>query len=186
MEIALNYLNSIHLLSPGLTDYLQAKMGFRKIERKEYLLHEGQVCRRVHFIQKGLLRCFYHRYEQEVCSWFMKEGDVIISVESFYQQKSSYESIQALEECELYFLDYRDLEWAYRTYHEFNYIGRVLTQKYYCLSEQRLYSMRMQRSQERYDYLLQHHADLALRVPAKYIASYLGITEVTLSRIKGQ
>ncbi len=83
-------------------------------------------------------------------------------------------------------MDYDELQYIYRHFPEFNFIGRVLTEKYYCQSEQRLFSLRMQRSQEKYDYLIAHHPDLILRVPAKYIASYLGITEVTLSRIKGR
>ncbi|HZH95185.1 MAG TPA: cyclic nucleotide-binding protein, partial [Flavisolibacter sp.] len=63
---------------------------------------------------------------------------------------------------------------------------RVLLEKYYTLSEQRLYSLRMQRSRERYEYLLEHHPELVLRVPLKYLASYLGIQEETLSRIRSR
>ena len=61
----------------------------------------------------------------------------------------------------------------------------VVTERYYTLSEQRLYAMRMQRSNDRYAYLMKHHAELILRVPSKFLASYLGMTEVTLSNIKG-
>jgi CRP-like cAMP-binding protein len=122
----------------------------------------------------------------EVSSWFMKEGDVIISVESFFNQTQSYESIQSVEDCEVFCIDYNQLEDIYRTFPEFNFVSRILLQRYYTLSEQRLYSLRMQRSQERYDYLMENHAELFLRVPAKYLASYLGITEVTLSKIKSK
>lgn len=116
----------------------------------------------------------------------MKESDVIVSVESFFDQKESYEFIQAIEESELYCIEHSQLETIYRNFPEFNFISRVLLQKYYTLSEQRLYSLRMQRSQERFDYLMEHHPELILRVPAKYIASYLGITEVTMSKIKAR
>ena len=116
----------------------------------------------------------------------MKEGDVIISVESFFTQKPSYEAIQAIEDCELYFIEYDELQFIYRHFPEFNFIGRVLTEKYYTLSEQRLYSMRMQRASERYQYLLDHFPELVKRVASKYLASYLGVTEVTLSKIKGK
>jgi len=115
----------------------------------------------------------------------MKEADVIISVESFFQQKESYESIQALDDCILYYITYDELQFIYRNFPEFNIVGRVITERYYTLSEQRLHAMRMQKANDRYAYLMQHHADLILRVPSKYLASYLGITEVTLSNIKG-
>ena len=116
----------------------------------------------------------------------MLEGDIIISVESFYRQIASYESIQALEDCELFYMDYRDLQQIYRNYPEFNFVGRVLTERYYSLSEQRLYSMRMMRAKERYEYMTTHHPELVKRVPAKFLASYLGISEVMLSIIKNR
>ena len=116
----------------------------------------------------------------------MKENDIIISVESFFRQTKSIESIQALEETVLYSISYNELQYIYRQFPEFNFIARVLTEKYYTLSEQRLYSIRMQRSHERYQYLLDHFPELIQRVPAKYLASYLGITEETLSRIRSK
>ncbi len=186
METLLNYLQALHPLSPALLDYLLQVLKRRDLHKKEYLLKAGHVCRHIYFIRQGLLRCFYLREETEVCSWFMKEGDVIISVGSFFEQRDSYESIQALESCELYGIEYCQLQLIYRNFPEFNFIGRVLLQKYYQLSEQRLYSMRMQQGQERYGFLMQHHPDLILRVPAKYIASYLGISEAHFSVIKAR
>jgi hypothetical protein len=60
----------------------------------------------------------------------------------------------------------------------------VLTEKYYTLWAEQLYALRMQQANERYKWLMDHHSELILRVPAKYIASYLGIDETTLSKIK--
>jgi hypothetical protein len=116
----------------------------------------------------------------------MKEHDVIVSVESFFNQKSSYKSIQAIECCSLHYISYDQLQFAYKHFPEFNYTARVLTEKYYAMSEQRLYAIRMQRAPEKYAYLIDHHPELILRVPSKFIASYLGITEVTLSALKGK
>jgi CRP/FNR family transcriptional regulator, anaerobic regulatory protein len=186
MEHLLHFLEMVHPLSDGLKVHLSQILKEKHLEKREYLLKSGHISRRVCFITNGLLRCFYAKDDIDVSSWFMKEGDVIFSVESFLTQKPSYESIQALEDTAVLYIDYDELQYIYKTYPEFNYIGRVLTEKYYVLSEQRVYSLRMQRSQERYDYLLENHPELILRVPAKYLASYLGITEVTLSKIKGK
>jgi CRP-like cAMP-binding protein len=186
MEELLVYLNSIYPLSSALEEHLSGILKFRKLPRKTYLLKAGHLCRNICFIKSGLLRCFHVRDNNEVSSWFMKEGDVIVSVESFFQQKESYESIQALEDCEIYCIEHTQLENIYKFYPEFNTISRVLLQKYYTLSERRLYSIRMQRSQEKYDYLKENHPELILRVPAKHLASYLGITEVHLSNIKSK
>ena len=114
----------------------------------------------------------------------MKENDVIFSVESFLNQTPSYENIQTLEDSNLYYIEYDELQYLYNNCLEFNFIGRVLTEKYYKLSEQRLYSLRMQKANERYNFILNHFPQIILRVPSKYIASYLGISEETLSRIR--
>lgn len=176
----------MYSLSPQLLDHLSKNLKYRQLLKKHYLLKAGHVSRSVYFIQQGLLRAFYMKGDTEVTSWFMKEGDVSLSIESFYEQKESYESIQALEDCSLYYIDYQELEYIYRHFPEFNTIGRLLTIKYHILWVQQLYSIRMQSADERYKWLLDNHPDLLSRVPAKYIASYLDITPVTLSKIKAK
>lgn len=184
MEQLLYFLSSIHPLSDDLKDYLFRHLKTQELSKKALLLKAGHICRNVYFIEKGLLRCYYDKEHHEVSSWFMKEGDFIISIESFYQQKESYESIQALEDSVLYSIGYNDLQSGYRKFPEFNFIGRILTEKYHELWAQQLYALRMQTAHERYQWLLKSHAELILRVPGKYIASYLGIEETTLSKIK--
>jgi CRP/FNR family transcriptional regulator, anaerobic regulatory protein len=184
MERLLQYLESIHALSDECKERLFSVLKSKELSRKDLLLRAGHICQHIYFIQKGLLRCFYYRNDVEISSWFMREGDVVVSVESFFGQKTSYESIQVLEDCELYYVSYKELQEIYHQFPEFNFIARVLTEKYYCLSEQRLYSIRMMRASERYEYLLEHHPEILLRVPGKHIASYLGITPEMLSKIK--
>ncbi|MGN6402601.1 MAG: Crp/Fnr family transcriptional regulator [Flavisolibacter sp.] len=184
MQQLFHLLNSIHPMSEGLVFHLSQILKCRQLDKKDYLLKAGHVCRTICFVESGLLRCFYIKADTEVCSWFMKEGDVIVSIESFFQQQESYESIQALEDTVLYYITYDELKHIYQTFPEFNFIGRVLIEKYYTLWAQQLYALRMQQAHERYNWLLRHHPELILRVHAKYIASYLGIEETTLSKIK--
>jgi CRP-like cAMP-binding protein len=186
MNDIIKLISTIHPISPALQDQLTLSLKEKTFLKKEYLLKEGQVCRNICFIKSGLFRCFYNRDLTEVCSWFMQEGDIIISVDSFFQQKPSFESIQALEDSLVYSMTYDQLQTIYRTFPEFNFIGRVLTEKYYALSEERLYSIRMQRSPERYQYLMLKFPHIIQRVPSKYIASYIGVTEETLSRIRSK
>ena len=186
MEKLLQFLQSIHPLSNGLLQHLTDNLSFKELNKKEYLLREGQICRNIYFIESGLLRCFYIRNEMEVSSWFMKEHDIIVSLESFFNQKPSCESIQAIECCSLHYISYDQLQFAYKHFPEFNFTARMLTEKYYAMSEQRLYAIRMQRAADRYAYLMENHPEIVLRVPSKFIASYLGITEVTLSALKGK
>lgn len=186
MEELLHYLNSIHPLSEKFKEYLAEHLKTKKLSKKDFLLKSGHVNREMFFISRGLLRCFYMIDDKEVSSWFMKEGDVAISVKSFYQQAESNENIQALEDSLLHYITSDELHFLYRTFPEVNIVARVLTEKYYTLSEERLYAMRLQKSIDRYNYLRENHGELILRVPSKFIASYLGITEVTLSNIKSK
>ena len=186
MEQLLEFLNSVYPLSDDLVNYLMQNLQSKVFKKKEMLLEKGRICKNIFFIEKGLIRCFYLLNEKEVSSWFMKEGDVIISVESFFKQVPSYESIQALEDCTVYYISYEQLMHAYVTFVEFNFVGRILTEKYYTLCEQRLYSLRMHKAAERYNDLLQNDPEIIQRVPSKYIASYLGISLETLSRVKSK
>ena len=186
MNQLIQFLHSIQPLSPSLVEHLSKVVKTRTLIKKDFLLKAGHVSRSAYFINQGLLRAYYIKNEKDISSWFMKEMDFSLSIESFYDQKPSYENIQALEDCRLFSIDHNHLEEMYHKFPEFNFVGRVLTIKYHKLWAEQLYSLRMQSAPERYQWLLTNHPELLLRVPAKHIASYLDISEVTLSRIKGR
>ena len=139
MEELLLFLNSIHSLNKETRNFLTSKLKSIEVAKRDFILKEGEICREIYFINTGLLRCFYIKHNKQINSWFMREGDVIVSVESFFQQTQSKENIQALEDCLLYYINYDELQFAYENFPDFNSIGRILTEKYYQLSEQRLY-----------------------------------------------
>ena len=114
----------------------------------------------------------------------MKENDVIISVFSFYKQVPSVEAIEALEDSVVHYISYKDLMELYEQYLEFNVVGRVLTTHYYMLSEERNFIMRKENAETRYHYFMDNYADLFQRIPLLHIASYLGVSAETLSRIR--
>ncbi|MBL7739060.1 MAG: Crp/Fnr family transcriptional regulator [Chitinophagaceae bacterium] len=186
MKELLLVLNNIHSLSPSLQQYLNEKLKSRTVHKKEFILEAGHVSRHIYFIRKGLLRCYYMEGGQEVCSKFLKEGDIIVSASSFFLQRESYEYIQALEPSLLYFICYDELQYIYNHFPEFNIISRVITTKSYLLSEQRLTFIRMKSAADRYNLMIKNFPELILRVQAKYIASYLGISVETLSRIRSR
>ena len=116
----------------------------------------------------------------------MRENDFIISIVSFYSRQPAQEYIELLEDCILWSITYDQLQQLYRDFPEFNAIGRLLTEKYYVLSERRTQNLRMQTAPERYKQLVTDFPAIFQRVPLKYIASHLGISPETLSRLRGQ
>ena len=156
-----------------------------KFRKGSTILGHGQVCKYCYFAGCGLARAYYITESgRDVTSWFMKEGDIIISVHSFFEQRPSREVIEALEDTVCIGLTYGSLQEIYRKFPEFNFIGRELTQKYYIQMEERAFSLRMDKAKEKYAKLERNHPDLLARVRLRYIASYLGITSGSLSRIR--
>jgi CRP/FNR family transcriptional regulator, anaerobic regulatory protein len=180
----LEFLNVIYPMSSGLQEEIMDLIQFKTLRKRQVLLKKGEVCRNIYFVTKGLLRLYYYTEEggPQVSAWFMREGDICVSVHSYYNQVKSYEYIQAEEPCELIYIGYDQLEALYRKYLEFNFIGRVLTIKYMIDLHWQLRDIRYLKTDKRYNSLLNRDPALIQRVPAKYIASFLSMLPTSLSR----
>lgn len=179
-------LNSIVPLSEELLDFLNTKLETKTYEAGELLLKEGQVSSFIGFVEKGIVRSYYYKDGEKITSWFMKEGDVIISVASFFSQTPSNEVIEALEPVMVHAITYDDLQYAYQYFPEFNICGRVITEKYYVMSEERLFMLRKRTSKEKYHYLLEKHPEIMQRARLGDIATFIGVNLETLSRIRSE
>lgn len=184
MELVLQMLNSIKPLSDELRFYLIQTIKPKELKRKEFLLKAGHICQNICFIERGLLRCFYSLHGKEVTAWLMKEGDVITSVESFFLQVPSYESIQAYEDCTIHYITYDELQFAYEKFKEFADIRLKLTENYYIESERRLFLLRGHNAPEKIEYMKKYHPDLVARLKQKDLASYLDISGEHFSNSK--
>lgn len=179
----IDFLNAFHPLSDQLKDRLNSILKKDTFKKKTILLKEGQVCNHIYFIEEGLVRVYYLKDGVEICSGLLCEDGVLISVKSFFNQVPSDEYIQVLEDLTAYYISHRELEDLYRDFPEFNLIARKLITAYYVQSEQRNYLLRRLTAQEKIQYFWNHFGHLVARVPRKDIASYLGVTLETLSRL---
>ena len=180
MEVLFQLFTAIEALKPALKKYILSALERKEFKKGEFILKEDQVARYIYFIEKGIVRSFRYHNDKEETLWFMKEYDLVVSVESFFPQLPATEFIQAIEYTVLHRISFDQLNEAYRRFSQFNLHGRVILQKYYIQSLQRE-SMRRKRAFEKYEYLMKNHKELVGRVQDKYLASYLGVTPETFS-----
>jgi CRP-like cAMP-binding protein len=189
-QAMLAHLDAVYPMTPGLVSDINQVVEFIKPKRMEYLLQPGQVCERLYYIHKGLLRCYYELTDEEtgqtkeVSTWFMRERDTCVSVESYYLQEPSYEYIQTLEHSELFSIKKADLDALFLKHLEFNYIGRLLTINYLVDWVRQINGIRKLKVADRYEALRKRDPELLQRVPQKYLASFLDTTPETLTRIR--
>lgn len=148
------------------------------------LLRADRVEKNIYFIKQGIVRAYSKTGDSETTFWFGKEGDTVISMKSYVANKKGYEDIELLENCLLYELNIRNLQQLFnQDIHIANW-GRKLAEKELVKTEERLISQQFRTATERYKELLKNSPDLIQRVQLGHIASYLGITQVSLSRIR--
>lgn len=154
--------------------------------RGDRLIEIGDRADRIHFITRGMVRSYFFKDRKDITLSFSAEGEFITSFRSFVSATPSYEVIEWLEDGETAFLLRDDLHALYDRFPEIERLGRVLTEKYYIMMEERLMFFKFKTALERYRDLLDQEPELIMRAPLQYIASYLDISVETLSRIRGK
>jgi CRP-like cAMP-binding protein len=177
-------IDSIYRLPDASKEMLKEHMEFVCYAKGHLLFKAGRIEHNLYFIRKGIARAYANAVAHEITFWFGKEGDTVLSMKSYIDNHSSYENIALLEDCELYQLKTQSLQALFiKDIHIANW-GRKLAERELIKTEERLISRQVRSASDRYKELLRDHPNLLQRVPLAYIASYLGITQVSLSRIR--
>ena len=157
----------------------------RYLARHDFLLEAGQVSDTYLFLTRGLLRAFaLDPSGQEVTTNLAGPGQVVFEVASFFNRTPSLEHIQALTDCEGWSLNFEQLNELFHARSEFREFGRGMLVRGFAALKARMLATITESASVRYEHLLRTHPELLLHVPLKYIASYLGITDTSLSRIR--
>ena len=150
------------------------------------LLRENKVERNIYLIKKGIVRAYSNYNGHEVTFWFGKEGQLVASMNNYVRCEKGYEDIELLEDCIFYKLKNTTLQTLYEKDIYIANWGRKLAEYSLIEAEQRLISRLFKTASERYKDLLNEESELLARVKLSHIASYLGITQVSLSRIRAE
>jgi CRP/FNR family transcriptional regulator, anaerobic regulatory protein len=169
------------------TDDLKKIVGlFRRttIKKGDFLLQAGRRCENLSFVQAGLLRMYILTDEKEITQWISTKGYFSTDLASFVFETASRLYIQALTDTEIYSItktEYKKIGTLVPQWHE---LEKLFLVRCFVTLEERIFSHLSMTAEERYDYFFENNRELFNQVPLQYIASMLGMTPETFSRIR--
>jgi CRP/FNR family transcriptional regulator, anaerobic regulatory protein len=185
LDEVLEFLNFIYELTPECRLHLEKVVKFKRVPKGEVLLEMGEVNRHLYFIRSGALHCYYYVKDRTVSDWFFLENATVVSIGSFYDQVPSEDYIVALEDCELLYITKEDYDFLNWTYLEFNFIARVLLEKYLKIFHAHARMIRKTAAADRYQFVLKKMPELVQRIQVGDLATWLNMEPSTLSRVRG-
>jgi CRP/FNR family transcriptional regulator, anaerobic regulatory protein len=178
------YLKQFHEVSEETLTYFASQFEEVRYPTKHVFQKEGDICRKVGFLHKGLVRNYFYRNNRECTSWFDFDGGLLGSMYSFFTQSPYSESIEMLEDCIVFETTYEKVAQTRVLFEDFDHLlNNVVLYGYYQI-EERTKNLMAYTAVERYHLFFETHPDLINRIPVKHLASFLGVTPETLSRIR--
>jgi CRP-like cAMP-binding protein len=174
------------LENPELGEAFQEITTYQKFDKHNILHESGKVCNHFYIIISGIARVFYYKEDKDITCHFAAEQESITAIDSFIQRKRSKYNIEALEDLEVLAVSNEDLENLFKKHPKYEYFGRLFLQQAYIDLVQRIDDIQLNTSIERYEILQYKRPELFKRVASKHIASYLGMTPETFSRIRAK
>jgi CRP-like cAMP-binding protein len=188
----MNYDNNIisFKLITGFTDseleIVLKHFEVKKFKKKTTLLEAGKIANEVYFLVSGCIRLFCIKDGEDLSTYFFTENMFAGSYDSFISRKPSKVAIETLEECEVMVLTHESLESLYQVFPKMNEFIRKAIEQRFVLLHDLFISYLLNSPEERYLLLIKDRPELLQRIPQHQIASFLGITPVSLSRIRNR
>jgi len=162
-------------------DSIQKKRSFRK---GDTLVRIGQVPENFYFIQKGLARVYYVRKGKDITDYFAIDNQAIGALPSLFSGQPSHKAIEILEDSEIIYFSYAAFDKLCELHHTLERAARKMAIMGILQGQQRIESIRFLSAKERYEELERSYPGITNRASLKHIASYLGTTQVSISRIR--
>ena len=179
-EIARGYCT---LSTQGITTLSNILVPY-KVAKGEKLLQEGDVCKNMYYVEKGMVRQFYYKGGRDVTEHFSYEGRIVICIESFLKQNPSRLMVEALENSVVYGIPHDALLNLVEVDKEMAQLYRNILEHALISSQEHADSQRFENATERYIRLLKSKPEIILRAPMVHVASFLQMTPETLSRVR--
>lgn len=156
----------------------------QEVNKGDICLKEGEICKNMIFVGKGMVRQFYFKNRKDVTEHFSHEGCIVMCIESMLKQEPSKLMIEALENSILYAVPFDKLMRLTEQSREINMFYRKVLEHSLITSQKKADSLRFESAKERYLHLMENQPEVVMRAPLAHIASYLLMTPETLSRVR--
>jgi len=186
MDQLITFVRKITELDAAATQELLSVLKFREYAKGEWIASPSRVCRHLYFLEQGLVKLYFHREGKEVILRFFPENTMFTSLESFLTQRDTSHQILALEPSRVYYLSKSDLELLCQKHHSVERFYRLFLSMASVNMLHRVSELLSNDASLRYDHFLAENAELLQRISLGDLANYLGITQVSLSRIRAR
>jgi CRP-like cAMP-binding protein len=181
----LRYLNSMVNISPIKAQLILSKFNHFELKKGDMLLEEGQISRKSHLLVEGYIRSFViDMAGNEVTTGIISAQHFANDFSSYFKNEPAKENFQAITDCTTYYIGFDDMQFAFHNMPEFREFGRMMLAMNYEHLHERMLSMIKDSAEVRYLNLLEKEPEMFQIIPLKIIASYLNITDSSLSRIR--
>ncbi|MEO1451196.1 MAG: Crp/Fnr family transcriptional regulator [Bacteroidota bacterium] len=185
MEALKQRIHEFITLKPQEWEQFSALVRVETIKARTYLTKAGMLASDIYFVKEGLLRLFHLENGKEVSTYFACDNQFMSAYSSIVTHKPSLEYVEAIEESEVYAINFHQLRKLYDSSHNLERIGRIFAESNYLCIVERSLIMQTKTAREKYlDFLQNNAPKIIQRVPQHQIASYLGMTPESLSRIR--
>ena len=184
-SVLVNFIKNTNKISEETAIAIANNFESIHFNKNEFVLKAGSLCTNYIFLETGFMRSFaIDPNGNEVTTNFYSNKQIVIDVASYFQGIPSTENIQALSECQCWYGKIEEFKVLYHMIHEFREFGRTILAKGFVELKERTLSIINQTAEERYLTLIKNNPEIFQNAPLKHIASYLGVTDTSLSRIR--
>lgn len=181
------HLNSYKIFSDAEIEEIVQLGNHVPYKKGDFIIREGEICKNIAFINSGILRSFYNNHAGEEITYCLSfPGSFTTAYSSYISQEPSGIYIQVLNKADLFVIPKTQMDRLVAENKNWLLFQKQIAERYFMALEKRVFEYQKEKAENRYINLIKSRPEFIKKIPLQYIASYLGITQRHLSRIRGK